>query len=75
MNIPWMEPRDLRVDQLGSNDCAGLPQPGISGLDHDGAGLLCFGGRVMRIKPAMLLYHVKGMVTISGNEQVSECQY
>jgi Protein of unknown function (DUF1559) len=72
VNIPWMEPRDLHVDQLGSNDWVELPQPGISSRDHGGAGLLCFGGRVKRLRPAMQVYYVRIMVTIAGYEPIEQ---
>jgi Protein of unknown function (DUF1559) len=74
LDIRWMEPRDLRVDQLGSNDWTVVSQPGISSEDHHGAGLLCVGGRVRRLSPAPQGHYLRSMVTISGNESFTQCE-
>lgn len=66
-SIPWMEPSDLRFDR-NEPDRNDIRRSGISSQHRNGAGLLCFGGRVRRVKPTTTLYALRGMVTISGNE-------
>ncbi len=74
LNVPWTEPRDLRIDQMES-DWNDLRRSGISSRHRNGAGLLCLGGQVRRARPTTLMYTLRAMVTISGNESVTECQY
>jgi hypothetical protein len=48
LDIPWMEPRDLKFDQMSFriNDSS---QPSISSSDPDGAGVVLVGGAVHRL--------------------------
>lgn len=48
LDIPWMEPRDLKFDQMSFriNDSS---QPSISSSDPDGAGIVLVGGSVHRL--------------------------
>jgi len=74
LNIPWTEPRDIRIDRMES-DWNDLRRSGISSRHRNGAGLLCFGGQVRRVRQTTLMYTLRSMVTISGNESFTECPY
>jgi len=71
LNIPWMEPRDLRMDptELPVNP---VPRSGISSHDRNGSGLLCFGGQVRRVKPTLQRATLRSMITISGDESLCD---
>lgn len=67
-NIPWMEPRDVRIDLTECDWNDDLHRSGVSSPHRKGAGLLCFGGQVRRVKPTLPMNTLKNMITISGYE-------
>jgi hypothetical protein len=71
--IPWTEPRDLRAGSMAYGP-DGLFSTGVRSQDPTGPGLLLTGGQIRRVKPSLNQAVFKGMITISGNECLTECQ-
>jgi hypothetical protein len=75
LHVPWMEPRDVRVDQLGNYAREQLEHAGISSPDPTGVGVLCLDGYVYHPRTSALERLLRAMITISGNEQRPGCPY
>ncbi len=64
VDIPWMEPRDLRSDEmsLAVNDPS---RPDITGKHRQGAGVVFVDGQVTQLKPTISQYILRNLISIS----------
>ncbi len=69
-NIHWMEPRDLRIDEMSFviND---KTKPSISSRHGDGAHVLLADGSVRWLSNSTPPEVVKAMLTITGGERIN----